>query len=280
MGGTRTKWAFSVNGVVEQRGDAGPLRKHLFLESESHSFEQLCREIQSTIPRADRVTVGITGVLRQVDQQATARRVISEVWSTPPKAITVMGDIELGYISQFQGSDGVLLCVGTGSIAAYRDEARDLMFVGGKGYLIGDEGGGYWIGSEAIRKSIRFFEETNSDELLGQSLKTFYGIDGWREVLPIVYATDGRSRIANASTVVSASARAGSSIAIDILESAVEHLVRLYELAKRNALSDEIRIMGAVLGEDSVIKSMLADRLHRELLSPSIAPEVYAALHE
>jgi N-acetylglucosamine kinase-like BadF-type ATPase len=190
-----------------------------------------------------------------------------------------MSDIELSYISQFQDSDGILISSGTGSIAAYRDKSGLITCVGGKGYLIGDEGSGYWIGAEGIRQSIRFFEENNHDEALGMALKQFYQIDSWREVVRIVYSASGRSKIASAAETVINAATDVSQIATEIVDRAVIDLARLYKIAKRASKSEEIRVIGGVLSNNSPLRSRLAQNLKVSLSNALIKPEEYAAIH-
>lgn len=280
VGGTRSKWAVVIDDQLDRVGEAGPLRKHLFLERESGSFELLCREVRESIPELDRVRVGITGVLRNTEQQRIATDVICKIWNITPANVSVMSDIELGYASQFQDCDGVLLAVGTGSIAAYRNKLGEIAFVGGKGYLIGDEGSAYWIGAESIRRSIRFFEEKNQDEMLGSLLKKFYGIGDWREILAIVYSAEGRSKIATAAPIVSRAATNGSAIAFEIIERAVFDLERLYQIARRESLTDELRVIGGVLSDGSYVKLRLASHLNVEIPDAATRPEVFAAMHE
>jgi len=279
VGGTSSKWAVVDNGRLVQTGCAQPLKKHLFLEAETHSFENLCREIRESMPRLDQVIIGITGVLRATEQQKIATKVICDVWGIASEKVLVMSDIELNYISQFQDSDGILISAGTGSIAAYRDNSGLITCIGGKGYLIGDEGSGYWIGAEGIRRSIRFFEEKCNDEALGIALKEFYKIDDWREIVEIVYSASGRSKIASAAKTVISAATDGSRIAIDIVEQAVGDLARLYEIANRSSISDELRVIGGVLEVNSPLNLMLARRLNVSLSNRVIKPEIYAAKH-
>lgn len=278
VGGTRSKWAVAIDGAIQQSGQAAPLRKHLFLEAETHSFESVCREIKLSVPKLHKVTMGITGVLRNTEQQLTATRVISDVWGIPSTDVTIMSDIELSYASQFQGRDGILISAGTGSIAAFRDKSGEITFIGGKGYLIGDEGSGYWIGAEGIRRSIRFFEENDCDEALGNSLKRFYGIVDWREILPIVYSAEGRSQIARAAQTVSAAATEGSQLAIGIVKKAVADLARLYEIARRASSADELRVVGGVLSEASPLRKMLAEFTSQEIPKLIDQPEWFAAV--
>ncbi len=135
----------------------------------------------------------------------------------------------------------------------------EITFIGGKGYLIGDEGSGHWIGAERIRRSIRFFEENYRDEALGNSLKRFYGIVDWREILPIVYSAEGRSQIARAAQTVSDVATGGSQLAIEIVQKAVADLARLYEVARRASIADELIVVGGTLTEASHLRKMFGD---------------------
>lgn len=279
VGGTGTKWAVAVNGVLKEAGWAAPLRKHLFLEEEFHSFEAVCREVKEVVPIIDRVKVGITGVLRQSVQQEIAVEVLRRIWGITKHDVIVMSDIELSYLSQFQETEGILISAGTGSIAAYRNRNGELNFVGGKGYLIGDEGSGFWIGSQGIRESIRYFEENRVDEILGREIKEYFKIGDWRELTSIIYSTEGRAQIANTAVVVERAAYAGSTMGISILEMAAKHLARLYEIAKLEAVSDELRVIGGVLGPDSNVRILLGQILSRELNSPLLYPEAFAALN-
>lgn len=224
--------------------------------------------------------MGITGVLRNTQQHLTATQVVSDVWGIPPTDVTIMSDIELSYASQFQECDGILISAGTGSIAAFRDKSGEITFIGGKGYLIGDEGSGYWIGAEGIRRSIRFFEENGRDEVLGNSLKRFYGIVDWRDILPIVYSAEGRSQISRAAQTVSSAANSGSQLAIEIVQRAVVDLARLYEIAKQASSANELKVIGGVLSEDSPLRKLLVEFTKREIPRLITQPEVFAALRQ
>src|SRR5439155_1968617 len=49
----------------------------------------------------------------------------------------------------------IVLVVGTGTVAYGRDAAGRAARAGGWGPLFGDEGGGYWVGCEALRAVAR-----------------------------------------------------------------------------------------------------------------------------
>ena len=73
----------------------------------------------------------------------------------PRSHIIVETDAFISYVGAIGVKPGVLLIAGTGSIAIAREEDGTMLRVGGWGPVFGDEGGGYWIGREAVRTALR-----------------------------------------------------------------------------------------------------------------------------
>lgn len=71
----------------------------------------------------------------------------------PYQNVTVLGDIDIAVMGAFPDSDGIVMAVGTGSVVA-RKYAGGLQRVGGHGLVLGDDGGGAWIGREALRRCL------------------------------------------------------------------------------------------------------------------------------
>lgn len=83
-------------------------------------------------------------------------------------------------------ADGVAIICGTGSIAAgrYRDRtARS----GGWGYLLGDEGGGYWVVREALRMVLGRRDRREPPGELGDRLISAVGADDLGELHRMFY---------------------------------------------------------------------------------------------
>jgi glucosamine kinase len=68
---------------------------------------------------------------------------------TQPGALTIVTDVQL-VLPAADLTDGVAVICGTGSVAVGRHDGRTVQ-VGGWGFLLGDEGGGYWVVREALR---------------------------------------------------------------------------------------------------------------------------------
>ena len=74
--------------------------------------------------------------------------------------MAVGDDTDAALAGAFAGRPGIVVIAGTGSGAAGRDAAGRTVRVGGHGFLLGDEGGGYWIGREAVRAALRAADGT------------------------------------------------------------------------------------------------------------------------
>ncbi len=68
---------------------------------------------------------------------------------TRPGALTIVTDIQL-VLPAAGLTDGVAVVCGTGSVAVGSRDGRAVQ-IGGWGFLLGDEGGGYWVVREALR---------------------------------------------------------------------------------------------------------------------------------
>ncbi len=69
----------------------------------------------------------------------------------PAAQVALSSDVEIALVGALGRRLGIVVLAGTGSAAYGVNRAGESLLVGGWGYLLGDEGSGYWIGSEALR---------------------------------------------------------------------------------------------------------------------------------
>src|SRR5207237_10017789 len=72
--------------------------------------------------------------------------------------VRVSNDALIALWGALAGRQGVAVLAGTGSIALARSEDGREGRAGGWGYLLGDEGSGYWLGREAIAAYLHVLE--------------------------------------------------------------------------------------------------------------------------
>lgn len=88
---------------------------------------------------------------------------VSEVWLADDAVAAHAGALSLGW--------GVSVVVGTGVACLALPEAGNARIVGGHGFLLGDEGGGFWIGRSALAAILRAREGRDlRGELAGAAL--------------------------------------------------------------------------------------------------------------
>ena len=69
--------------------------------------------------------------------------------------IVVCDDGVTAHAGALGGSWGVVVAIGTGVACVARARDGRVTFIGGHGYLLGDEGGGYWMGRAGIAAALR-----------------------------------------------------------------------------------------------------------------------------
>src|SRR5262249_12478649 len=109
---------------------------------------------------------------------------------------------------------------------AYGRNERNLAArAGGWGYMLGDEGSGYWIGRAALRAVLREADRRGPATLLTGLLLQFYGIARAQDLIHQVYhGTLRPSAIASLAQCVQSAFSAGDAVAIGILRGAADQL--------------------------------------------------------
>src|SRR5262245_40133550 len=98
------------------------------------------------------ICVGMAGVDRPTE--ANSVRLIVERLS-PGAAVLIVNDALIALEAGVNSAAGIVVVAGTGSIAYGRDARGRAARAGGWGYVLGDEGSGYWIGRQALQAVVR-----------------------------------------------------------------------------------------------------------------------------
>jgi N-acetylglucosamine kinase-like BadF-type ATPase len=229
-GASATQWVLiNENGLVTA-GVQEAMDGHLYRQTSVDRMRKVLGEIAQEISgkKVSSVYLGITGVMHD----GSIEKEIDRVFNCPS---TVVSDIELAYRANFSAGEGILLYAGTGSVSYAIDQSGQVLKIGGWGYLLGDEGAGYWIGKEAIRLALFQIESKKTileGSLSHQVLNAMQAHD-WETVKTFVYAKD-RSEIAALSRIVDSAATSGDAEALNILSKAAAHLAELVDRIDKN----------------------------------------------
>lgn len=95
--------------------------------------------------------IGVAGA--RTAPAATAR-LVTELQHQVPH-VSLMSDAELAVVAAFGAeADGIVVCAGTGSVAAARKDGQTHV-LGGHGFLLGDAGGAYDVGRRLVAAALR-----------------------------------------------------------------------------------------------------------------------------
>jgi N-acetylglucosamine kinase-like BadF-type ATPase len=188
---------------------------------------------------ADAAVVGAAGAGREPEQRALAAALVA---AGVARTARVMGDSEIALAAAFGDEPGVLLNAGTGSIAYARTPDRQLHRVGGHGWQLGDEGGGYWLGRQALAAAARSQDGRAESSTLLERLLVALGVRDFDDVIRWT-ATASPAQVAALAPHVLNAAGEGEAVARGVVEAAAAELARLVEvLARRFPGTEPIRV--------------------------------------
>lgn len=229
-GGTETRWALSdPAGEIVAEGTVAGLSALLMAkpagrEQVHATFTRLAREVLEA-GQPQRVCAGLTGFGGDGNLLLGW---LSDLLDVRLDAITLCNDIEVAYLDAFEPGHGYLVYAGTGSIAAFIDEQGEFHRAGGRGVMLDDAGGGFWIAREAMRRIWRREDEEPGawqDSPMAHAVFDHVGGSDWSFSRAFMY-TQERGEIGKLALAVAMSAGADPS-ARHILLQAGRELARL-----------------------------------------------------
>jgi N-acetylglucosamine kinase-like BadF-type ATPase len=235
-GGTQTRWALATtSGEVIASGHVEGLTA--LQMSSAAGRERMSRtfsEIAAATAKAGRATYVVAGMtgFDEGSERSELAALIAAPLGIDASAVTISGDMEIAYLDVFAPGEGYLVYAGTGSIAAFMDERRELHRVGGHGGILDDAGSGFWIAARALRHVLRAEDEQPGawrTSPMATAIFELLGGSEWPRTREFVYAGGfeaNRGKVGRLALGVAKAADADPAAA-EILRSAGEELARL-----------------------------------------------------
>ena len=193
----------------------------LQLEKVLHTVMEETLAQQKAVPAA--ICLGIAGVDRPEDA-TVVRDIMSRIGY---KARTlVVNDALIALQAGVGAGAGIVIVAGTGSIAYGCDRHGHTARAGGWGYVLGDEGSGYWMGRLALRAIVREADGRGQRTSLTPRVLAHFGVARPEELLQTVYRQDFKPAVVAALATHLQQARdEGDALAIAILDRGAKELV-------------------------------------------------------
>lgn len=284
-GGTKTEYVLAdethelarVQGATIKRLRVGPDVARQNLES---ALKQLAAQAGVSLQSITRTCIGTSGA----SVPLVADWIRETMHSLVSGELEVCGDEEIALDAAFHGGRGVLAIAGTGSNVVGRTSAGELVNAGGWGPALADEGSGYRIGHQSMRKAFQALNERKPTMLIEQFQK-HWGLTTLGELIEKANETPAPD-FTQLTPIVVACAEQGDAVAADVLREGGEelaHLVLLVIQHMRDMEAPEVLPLPAVAVVGSifhhvkpVLHSMIA-ALQRTYPEIVVQPEVVDA---
>lgn len=228
-------------GRIAGWASAGPCN-HVADDGARARFLQVMREcvaqaaaragLDAHRPRFRAACLGMSG--GPDDKSALLRELIDS------DEIVVTHDGRTALAGALSGQPGMIVIAGTGSIAFGENSAGEAARAGGWGYIYGDEGGAFDIVRQAVRAALREHEGWGAHTALTPALLESTETGDANEMVHRFYAPEWpRARVATLAPLVNRIAEAGDPVAIDVMNSAAQHLALLAAAVRRQLFRED-----------------------------------------
>jgi glucosamine kinase len=226
------------------------------------------------------VGIGIAGAANRYD------------WSTPWLRQTVLAvlpetrvvpssDFEIALVGAHGQRLGLLLLAGTGSLAYGVNAAGDSWLVGGWGYLLGDEGSGYWLGWQALQAAVRQADGRGPDTLLSEKMLAALNLSQPLDLITWIYQEPRVREVARLAPLVLECAAEGDALAREIVQTGALELALAVRAVRRKLKlhGHQPAFAGSLLTNANPLNTLVCDLLGLESIPlPQHPPVVGAAL--
>jgi N-acetylglucosamine kinase-like BadF-type ATPase len=208
--------------LASARGPGANLQASGELAAEKVLHDVMDRVLDERDVRPDAICLGIAGVDRPGDADAI-RSIMRRIGYKT--RVLVVNDALVALTAGAGDRPGVVIVAGTGSIAYGRDAHGRAARAGGWGYVLGDEGGGFWIGRAALSAVVRQFDRRGPRTMLTEMVLGHLQLASPTELIHAIYDRGiQRLAIGGVAAVVQQAFEAGDVMAGDILRRAALEL--------------------------------------------------------
>ena len=278
-GGTRSRIAIvNGTGAILAHLEAGST--NIYSVTKEEVFENLSGLLDSALKNAGLKKqdlcagcLGSAGLGRKGEEKLF--RGFFDTLLGPGFPVKLCTDGEILLCGGLESLEGYCLIAGTGSIALGRSHEGALVRAGGHGYMLGDEGSAAWIGKSAAARCLRSLEKRDlPTEMLSAILQTA-GLAQSDDLVPYVHHDADKAKIALLAPVVTAAARQGDPLALDILYTGARELVLLVKSVIGQSpwiRRQDLVLAGGVMEHDEILTEKLKELLAGEFPALSVSP--------
>jgi N-acetylglucosamine kinase-like BadF-type ATPase len=181
----------------------------------SHSPQPICA-----------IVMGLTGVETGTPEATQAGELARAI--TGARHVQAVSDADTALFGAHGGQPGIIAIAGTGSHIRGMNASGAYASAGGWGWLLGDEGSAMWLGRAGLMAALHAEDGTAPATALVELYRDHFQLQQFRDAVKrLVYAPGfGAKGFAQLAVHVSAAARAGDAVALQLIKQAGGDLAR------------------------------------------------------
>jgi N-acetylglucosamine kinase-like BadF-type ATPase len=238
----------------------------------------LCQQAEIDSTELDAVIIGLAGVWLEEEKMRSTQlmKTLARSQNLVLNDLLVVSDAELALEGAFQGEPGIVLIVGTGSIALAKTGKDQLMRCGGWGIELDDEGSGAWIGREGLTGVVRAIDGRGEPTILTKQLSEMFPTIDIKQPRTIVKAYAERSfEYQMLTPIVMKAAEKGDKVCLDIIQRSALHLMELLQAMKKHYKTKKVNValMGGIIDADTLLAKLLDKEIAKDKVLTRIKPK-------
>jgi N-acetylglucosamine kinase-like BadF-type ATPase len=282
-GGTHTRAEISADGKIVARTQSGSIKRlRVGVEAADANLRAVLEDVfqQSGVKDIDAACCGIASpTMPGVKEWVTA--VFNDFGVDRSE---VVGDDVIALDAAFEGGPGILQIAGTGSNCIGRAADGSRESAGGWSSRLGDEGSGYWIGVNSIRRALHAYDREEPCQIIPAVMKVW----GTKNMDEFINVGDGTPApdFAALAPVINELAEAGDPVAVEVLEQAAIDLVAFVllvrsKLRNKHGITGEVPVAwtGSVIAKTELVRNRFFAGLKAAAPDMPVATEEVVSLN-
>ena len=282
-GGTRTRASIMDGERVLAHTESGSIKRLRVGEKVAEAnLRALLKDVyaQAGVTGVRAVTAGVaSAAMPGVPEWITA--VLKEFHA---ERIEIVGDEVIALDAAFRGGPGILQIAGTGSNTIGRAPDGSRETAGGYSSRLGDEGSGYWIGVNSIRRALHAHDREEPTLIL-KRVGEIWGTPTLDDLVNLGDSTPGPD-FAALAPAINELAEAGDPVAVGILRQAAADLVEFVllvrsKLRRKHGIAGEVPVAwtGGVVEKMTLVREAFFAGLHAGAPEMPVATEPAVSLN-
>ena len=243
-GGTRTRAAIVNGDKVLAHAENGSIKRlRVGAQAAEANMRELLHEVyaQAGVKAVSTACVGVASC----SVPPTIEWITAVLRDFSVSRSEVVGDEVIALDAAFQGGPGILQIAGTGSNTIGRAPDGSRECAGGWSSRLGDEGSGYWIGVNAVRRALRAYDHEEPQKIL-ETVGRIWETPTIDALINVGDGTPGPDFAALAPAIYQL-AEAGDAVALGVIRQAAADLVEFVllvraKLRRKHGITGEVPV--------------------------------------